>query len=228
MIGYDSHTFDLSIDDARKLQERLAPEVLEQPFVKKNYLVAGTDVSFDDGNGRAIAGVVVVRVPGLETVEESWAEARLKFPYVPGLLSFREIPALLGAFEVLEATPDAVICDGQGLAHPRRFGLACHLGLILKLPSVGCAKSRLVGTFHEPGIKRGSSSPLVYKNEAVGSVLRTRTGVSPVYVSTGHLTDLPSARRIVLDCSITRLPEPSKRAHRLVTKAMKSLASHDR
>jgi deoxyribonuclease V len=215
-----THSFDLSPAEARELQIRLAGEVIEKPFNRKRYLAAGTDLSFDDGAGRAVAGVVVVRVPGLETVCESRAAARIDFPYIPGLLSFREIPALLEAFRGLDVVPDVIVCDGQGRAHPRRFGLACHLGLILGIPSIGCAKSLLVGTFEEPGARRGSRSPLIHRGETVGSALRTRDGVSPVYVSSGHLIDLPSARRVVLDCSITRIPEPTKRAHRLVTAAM--------
>jgi deoxyribonuclease V len=209
---------------ARAIQSRLAGRVAIRPFTRKEYLAAGTDVSFDDENKRAAAGVVVVRFPGLETVEEAWAEAVLDFPYIPGLLSFREIPSLLGAFKRLKGKPDCVIADGQGLAHPRRFGLACHLGFLLEIPTLGCAKSRLIGEHSEPGCRRGSQTPLTIGDETVGAALRTRDGVSPVYVSPGHLMDIDSAVRIALECSVTRIPEPTRRAHLLVTRVMRERA----
>jgi deoxyribonuclease V len=142
---------------------------------------------------------------------------------VPGLLSFREAPAVLAALRRLRTVPDALICDGQGLAHPRRFGLACHVGLIADLPAVGCGKSRLCGEHREPGRRRGSRARLVHDGEVVGTVLRTRVGVKPVYVSVGHRIDLPAAERLVLDCAVRfRLPEPTRLADALVGAAKRA------
>jgi deoxyribonuclease V len=215
----------LSPAEAREIQNTLRSKVILRPFRKKRFLIAGTDVSFDDERGMAVAGIVVLKVPGLETVDEAWAEARLDFPYIPGFLSFREIPALLRAFENLKTRLDCVMADGQGLAHPRRFGLACHLGLTLGMPTLGCAKSRLTGECEEPEQKKGSSSPLTIEDEPVGAVLRTRDGVSPIYVSPGHLFDIGSAVRVALECAVTRIPEPTRRAHMLVTGVKKRIFS---
>jgi deoxyribonuclease V len=157
-----------------------------------------------------------MRLPALEPVAEARVERPTNFPYVPGLLSFRELPAGLAAIEQLPEAPEAVLCDGQGYAHPRRFGLACHLGLALDLPSVGVAKSRLIGTHDEPGETRGAWTPLLDGNEVVGAVLRTRMGIRPLYVSIGHRLSLESALRLVLRATGRyRLPEPLRRADRL-------------
>ncbi|MBI5528232.1 MAG: endonuclease V [Deltaproteobacteria bacterium] len=211
------HPWNLRVPEAREVQEKLAPRVVFRPFRKRRYLVAGTDVSFDDERGLAVAGVVVVSVPSHETVAEAWAEQRLTFPYVPGFLSFREIPALLSAFEKVESQVDCIMADGQGIAHPRRFGLASHLGMVLGVPTLGCAKSRLIGEHGEPGFKKGSTAPLLIGEETVGAVVRTRDGVSPVYVSAGHKIDLEGAVRVTIECAVTRIPEPTRRAHTLVT-----------
>jgi deoxyribonuclease V len=219
--GDRGHRWDLSIAEARKLQERLAKHVLQTPFRRRSFVVAGTDVSFDDDSHRAVAGIVAIRVPSLETVAEVWGDATLTFPYVPGFLSFREAPALLAALEKLAITPDILMVDGQGIAHPRRFGIASHLGLLTGIPSIGCAKSRLVGTHREPGRTRGARAALLIEKERVGAVVRTRDGVSPVYISLGHLVDIRSAVRVVLACAITRVPEPTRRAHILVTRVMR-------
>jgi deoxyribonuclease V len=148
----------------------------------------------------------------------------LRLPYVPGLLSFREDPAVLAALRRLRATPDVLLYDGHGLAHPRRFGVACHIGLIVDRPAIGCAKSRLVGMHREPGWRRGSAAPLLDGGEVIGSVLRTRDGVRPVFVSVGHRIDLRTARRIVLACALRhRLPEPTRLADQLVGAAKRAL-----
>lgn len=153
-------------------------------------------------------------------VERRTARVACRFPYVPGLLSFRELPGVLAAFRKLTVVPEAVLCDGQGLAHPRRFGLACHLGLWLGLPTVGCAKSRLCGTFDEPERSRGGWTPLLLDDEQVGVVLRTRDGVKPLFVSPGHLCDQASAVRLTLAATTRyRLPEPTRLAHQLVSAA---------
>jgi deoxyribonuclease V len=175
-------------------------------------LVAGADVSEKDGSARA--AIVVVR--DLEPVEEATAEQPVRFPYVPGLLSFREIPPLLAAWRKLRTRPDVVIVDGQGYAHPRRFGLACHLGVLLGLPTLGCAKSRLIGEFEEPGPQRGSWTPLRDRGETIGAALRTQDRTNVVYVSIGHRITLAGSIRVVLACAPRyRLPEPQRLADQL-------------
>lgn len=208
------HSFGLSPSEARGLQAALAPKVVAEPeldLVKMKY-VAGADVSTQ--GDRAYATVVVLDFPGLSVVEVQGFEARLEFPYVPGLLSFREIPPLLGALEKIETPVDALILDAQGRAHPRRMGLASHIGLFVDIPTVGCAKSLLVGEFSELGEKKGSVTDLVHRGEVVGKVVRTRDRVSPVYVSVGNGTDLGSAVGLVLACCVKyRLPETTREAH---------------
>lgn len=197
--------------EAREIQERLRGRVIRRG-APATRLVAGADVSEKDG--RARAAIVVTR--DLQPVEEVSAEVPVEFPYVPGLLSFRELPALLAAWRKLRTRPDAVIVDGQGLAHPRRFGLACHLGVLLGVPTIGCAKSRLIGTYDEPDEARGSSSPLKEGGETIGAVLRTQDGRNPLFVSIGHKVSLAAAVRIVLACAVRyRLPEPQRFADHL-------------
>jgi deoxyribonuclease V len=176
--------------------------------------VAGADVSYDRGSPVLFAAVVVLDPTSLEVIESAGVEGRARFPYVPGYLSFREIPPLLEAFARLSAPPDLVVCDGQGRAHPRRFGLASHLGVLLDLPTIGCAKSRLVGEHREPGPRRGASTRLRHEGEVIGTVLRTQDGVKPVYVSVGHRVTLDAARRQILALAPRhRLPEPVRAAH---------------
>jgi len=176
--------------------------------------VAGADVSVRGGRLRAAA--VVLAFPRLEVLETSVAERPLVFPYVPGLLSIREIPVLLDAFDGLSVRPDVVLADGHGIAHPRRIGLASHLGLELDLPTIGCAKSLYVGEHREPSPRRRARTRLVHRGERVGTCLRTRDGVRPIYVSIGHRVDLPRAERIVLRCARRyRLPLPTHLADRL-------------
>jgi deoxyribonuclease V len=208
------HGFDLSPSEARRLQEQLASRVVSEPALDLSGVrrVAGADVSTQ--GERAYATVVVLEFPALSLVEVQGYAAQLGFPYVPGLLSFRELPSVVGALEKVETAVDAVILDAQGLAHPRRMGLASHLGIFLDVPTVGCAKSRLVGRFEEPGREKGSAADLVHRGEVVGSVLRTREGVSPVYVSVGNGIDLPSSVELVLACCTKyRLPETTRQAH---------------
>ena len=217
-----STPWDLSATEAVALQRRLRAEVrLELPAPLENIrTVAGLDVSFDRGDDRLYAGIVVVRLPELTTVAEAGVVARARFPYVPGLLSFRELPALLEAWEKLTAAPDAAMFDGQGIAHPRRFGLATHAGLWLGCPAWGCAKSLLTGKY-DPGAlgpERGSEVPLTDRAEIVGTALRTRDRTNPVFVSAGHRVDLPGAVALTLRLGTGRyrLPEPTRRAHLLV------------
>ena len=208
------HDLDLSPREARRLQGELAPRVEEGPALDLdgvNY-VAGADVSTE--GDRAYATVVVLDFPGLSLVEVQGHEAELTFPYVPGLLAFREIPSVARALEKVQTPVDALIFDAQGRAHPRRMGLASHLGIFLDVPSVGCAKSRLTGRYEEPGPEKGSATDLVDRGEVVGKVVRTRKSVSPVYVSVGNRIDLASAVELVLACSPKyRLPETSRQAH---------------
>jgi deoxyribonuclease V len=208
------HGFDLAPAEARRLQEELAGCVEEGPPLEVGRVrhVAGADVSTQDGV--AYATVAVLDFPGLSVVEVRGFEAPLRFPYIPGLLAFREVPAVIGALRAVETPVDALICDAQGRAHPRRMGLACHVGLFVDGPTVGCAKSRLVGGFREPGEEKGSVSDLVHAGEVVGRVVRTRRRVSPVFVSVGNRIDLDSAVELVLACcSRYRLPEPTRQAH---------------
>jgi deoxyribonuclease V len=209
------HRWQLSYDQARSVQERLRDLVELKPFsLKRIRFIAGSDIAVSKKLNRFVAAVVVLSFPDLEMVETSVAVSAANFPYVPGLLSFREIPALIKCLKKIKTPFDVMICDGQGIAHPRGLGLASHLGLIMGIPTVGCAKSRLVGAHGEVGPLRGDYAPLVLDDRCVGSVIRTRDGVKPVYVSPGHLVDVPCSRRIVLG-SLTRyrVPEPVRRAH---------------
>jgi deoxyribonuclease V len=176
--------------------------------------VAGVDVSYDRRSPTLFAAVVVLDAVTLEPLETVGARERARFPYVPGYLSFREAPAVLRAFVKLRQAPDLLLCDGHGVAHPRRFGLACHLGIWLDLPTIGCAKSRLVGSHPEPGVRRGCHRAVIDEAEKVGEVVRTRGGVRPVYVSVGHRVSLTTARRWALRLARRyRLPEPIRAAH---------------
>ncbi|NPV67973.1 MAG: deoxyribonuclease V [Anaerolineae bacterium] len=209
------HPWNLNPDDAVTLQIALASRLRTQagPALADIRTVAGVDVSVRDEVSRA--AIVVLRFPALTILEVSQAQAPTPFPYIPGLLSFREGQVILAAYERLTVTPDILIFDGQGQAHPRRLGIAAHIGLWLERPTVGCAKSRLTGFHREPGQKRGDFVPLLNtQREVIGAVLRTRTRVKPVYVSPGHLCDLHSAVQIVLACTTRyRLPEPIRAAH---------------
>jgi deoxyribonuclease V len=180
-------------------------------------LIAGVDVAYDSVTDEFFSAVVVCDADTLQTVEATMAEGQTAFAYVPGLFSFREIPALMRAFEKMKTTPDLVICDGQGIAHPRRFGMASHLGVLYEVATIGCAKTRLIGTAADPGMKRGDWSELRDENQIIGAVLRTQDAVRPVYVSQGHRISLQSAREWVLRASSKyRLPEPVREANRLV------------
>jgi deoxyribonuclease V len=198
--------------DARALQDELRERVVRERDFGPLRLVAGVDISVKDD--RAWAAVVVLAWPKLEVVERRTATRALEFPYVPGLLSFRELPSIFEAYAALEREPELLFVDGHGLAHPRRFGIACHLGLALDKPSIGCGKSILVGKHREPLRKRGSRRALVHDGETIGCALRTRDGVNPVYVSIGHRIDLETAVRLVLRASPRyRVPEPVRQAH---------------
>ena len=199
--------------EAIALQEKLGKRVIRKRTFVRVGRVAGVDVSIR--NGQARAAVVILQFPSLEPREHATAVRPVEFPYVPGLLAFREIPVILAAFAKLKTRPDLLLVDGQGLAHPRRFGVACHLGVEVDLPAIGCGKSRLVGEHREPAHRRGSRAVLRHDGEIIGSVLRTRDGIKPVYISIGHRIDLPTAVRTILRCCTRyRLPEPIRAAHR--------------
>lgn len=180
--------------------------------------VAGADVGFEQDGRVTRAAIAVLAAGTLQFVEGAVARRPTAFPYVPGLLSFREIPALLDALARLQAPPDLVLCDGQGYAHPRRFGLACHLGVVADLPTIGVAKTRLIGEYAEPPQQRGAWTPLVDRGETIGAVLRTRVNTKPVFVSCGHRISLPTAVKQVMACTGRyRLPETTRQAHRLAS-----------
>ncbi len=212
------HPWDLSPAEARTLQATLAGGVERADRFGPITLVAGIDVGFEQGGKVTRAAVAVLRLADLELVDQAIARRPTAFPYVPGLLSFREIPAVLEAFAALGSSPQLLVCDGQGLAHPRRFGLASHLGWLLDAPCIGVAKSRLTGSFAPPAQTRGATSPLLDGEEVIGAVLRSRAGVSPVFVSTGHRVGLESAVSLTMACTGRyRLPETTRHAHRLAS-----------
>ena len=218
------HGWDVTPQEAKRIQEELRGRlVLEPPPGFAPRLAGGADMSFERFATVGYAGVVVLDVESMDTVAQAGAVADLVFPYVPGFLSFRELPPIAAAWERLERKPDVLIFDGQGTAHPRRFGVACHGGMLLDVPSIGCAKSLLVGTHGPLGEERGAVAPLVHRGETVGMAVRTRAGVKPVYVSPGHRMDLDTAVEIVLRVSPRfREPETTRRSHRLVNELRRS------
>ena len=213
------HSWDLSATEAVALQKQLAPQVRIEPLAKPPKFIAGADLSFDKGSDEVWAGIVVLSFPELQIVEERGLQTRAPFPYVPGLLSFREAPAVLEVWEKLQHKPDVLVLDGQGLAHPRRFGLACHLGLWLDIPTYGSAKTLFVGDFQDLGEERGASADLVHRGEVVGAAVRTKKKTTPVYVSVGHKLTLDDAVDLTLRCDGGyRVPEPTRRAHLFVNR----------
>lgn len=208
----------LSPAEAVALQRELAPRVVLEDRLGTVRRVAGIDVGFEDGGAVTRAAVAVLDFPSLAVVETAVARRPTTFPYVPGLLSFREAPAALEALGRLATPPDLILYDGQGLAHPRRFGIACHVGLLSAIPCIGVAKTRLTGRFVDPGAERGQWSPLEDRGEVIGAVLRTRAGVAPLFVSTGWGVSLATAIHWVLACAPKyRLPETTRQAHRLAS-----------
>jgi deoxyribonuclease V len=214
MLPSQLHRWDVSPAEAVEIQQRLRAQLNLQSEPEQIETVAGIDVSYDKGSDVLFAAIVVIRVADLRVLDTAGTTAVVPFPYIPGLLSFRECPAILQAWEKLRVKPDCLMCDGQGIAHPRRFGIASHLGVWLDLPSIGCAKSLLVGEYKEPGAKRGSAAPLVHRKEQVGVILRTKDNTGPVFVSQGHKISLKRAAEIVLACCTKyRIPEPTRQAH---------------
>jgi len=212
------HPWGVTAKVARSIQEELRGEVVTRDQLNRIQFVAGVDVGFEEKGAVTRAAVAVLSFPDLELCEHAIARRPTDFPYIPGLLSFREAPAVLDAIGRLNRLPDLLLCDGQGRAHPRRFGIACHLGILSRIPSIGVAKSRLIGKHEPPADERGAWQKLVDKDEVIGAVLRTRVGVRPVYVSIGHRVNLETAIAYVLRCTPRyRLPETTRRAHRLAS-----------
>ncbi|BAY46156.1 endonuclease V [Scytonema sp. HK-05] len=213
------HPWPLTVDEAIKIQEKLKHEVITEDKLKEPvHYVAGVDMGFEADGTISRAAVAVLSFPDLQLQETSLARRPTTFPYIPGFLSFREIPAVLDALEKIKTIPDIILCDGQGIAHPRRFGIACHLGLIVDMPTIGVAKSLLVGKHEEILNTRGSWQPLIHRGETIGAVLRTRVGVKPIYVSSGHKVSLPTAIDYVLHCTTKyRLPETTRIADKLAS-----------
>ena len=217
------HAWDLSPEQAFALQNQWRERVIQTDDFPTINTIAGVDVAYSKDETHLVGAVVVLDAQSLAIQTISYAEERVSFPYVPGLFSFRELPSLLAAFAKLEALPDLVVCDGQGIAHPRRFGLACHLGLMLDIPTLGCAKKRFIGEFSEPAAPRGASSDLIEDGEIVGKVLRTQTQIKPVFVSVGHRISLASACDWVLKLTPHyRLPETTRTADHAVREYLKA------
>lgn len=228
----DLHNWNLSYSQAVALQKRLAQEVQLTQLKNQPETIVGLDCALSKDSQQILAAAVVLRapeviqglwepleLPDFELIETANALQKVTFPYIPGLLSFREAPVCIAAVEKLKTEPDLFIIDGQGIAHPRRLGLAAHLGLFFDKPTIGCAKSRLTGAFEEPSLEKGAYSPLKDKEEVIGAVVRTRTNVKPVFVSVGNKCLLKDAIKITLDCTTKyRLPEPTRLAHQLVSK----------
>lgn len=209
--------WDLRVDEAEALQRAWSSLVVEEDRLASVRTVAGVDVAYEKDGDRVFAVVVVLDAETLDVIDEATHEERARFPYVPGLFSFRELPPIVRCFAKLRRAPELVVCDGQGRAHPRRFGLACHLGVLFDLPTIGCAKKMLVGCHGAIGARRGDDAPIVDDREVVGLALRTRDGVKPVYVSVGHRVSLATAREWVLRLTPRyRLPETTRQAdHRV-------------
>jgi len=220
------HGFDISYTEARGIQQRLSKTIKIEggPALDKVKTVAGCDCAFDKRGKRVLGALVLMSFPELEVIGKNTAQAPLRFPYVPGYLSFRELEVLLMLFERLTEIPDVVLVDGQGIAHPRGIGLASHLGIFIGIPTVGCAKSRLVGDCTMPGIGKNLWEPIKFKNRTIGSILRTKHNVKPMYISPGHLVGIDRARELVIACTTRyRLPEPTRLADIEVAKYKKEV-----
>jgi deoxyribonuclease V len=220
------HSWQVTTTEARAIQAELASEVSRTNTVSTPRHIAGVDISVNRFSQTGTGAVVVLTYPALQVVEVKVVTDRINFPYVPGLLSFREAPLLLAAFKELKITPDIVMVDGQGIAYPRRCGIASHLGLILGIPTIGCAKSRLCGEHDITAAKAGSFAELKDRGEVIGAVLRTRDNVKPLYISIGHMIDLPSAIKWVMACCRGyRLPEPTRLAHQAAGGNLKTVVA---
>jgi deoxyribonuclease V len=219
MAHYRSNLHDWAIEPRKAvaLQRSLQSRLQLTPLKSLPETIAGADISFNRYSSTVYAGIIVLSLPALEVVEQVGTVTQVHFPYVPGLLSFREIPPLLEAWKLLNVEPDVVMIDGHGIAHPRRFGIASHFGLVVERPTIGCGKSVLIGTFDMPEPHRGSWTAMRHHDEVIGAAVRTKNNVQPMYVSPGNLIDLNGSITLTLSCCTSyRLPEPTRRAHLLV------------
>jgi deoxyribonuclease V len=225
MKALNHHRWDVTPKQALKIQTELANQVVQKSGLKPPQWIAGADISLTQKSNEAFAGIVVLNAETLEITDEYYIRGTIDFPYIPGLLSFREAPLLLKLFKKVSPAPQLIFFDGQGIAHPRKLGLASHMGLFLNCPTIGCAKTRLTGSFSEPGLKMGSRSRLLDKaGQTIGSALRTRENCKPVFISVGHQIDLDSAVYWTLKCTTRyRIPEPTRLAHIRVNKFRKNL-----
>jgi deoxyribonuclease V len=216
---YQDYTWPSTLEEAIVIQEKLRDQVItEDQLPERIQYVAGVDMGFEADGTISRAAVAVLSFPDLQVIETSLAHRPTTFPYVPGFLSFREIPAVLDALEKITTIPDIILCDGQGIAHPRRLGIASHLGLLIDMPTIGVAKSLLVGKYEELAETKGNWQPLIHQGETIGAVLRSRTGVKPLYISSGHRISLPTAIDYVLRCTPKyRLPETTRIADKLAS-----------
>jgi len=224
VIIHNLHSWDISVREAPLLQKKLAGKVLLKGARTRPKIVAGADISTNKNSPHAYAGVVLLEFPSLDVLDTFTIEGEMTFPYIPGLLSFREAPILLELFRKVHPAPDLIFFDGQGVAHPRKLGLACHMGLFLDCPTIGCAKSRLVGEYEEPALEKGAFSWLYDKKGTVlGAAVRSRENCKPIFVSVGHKIDPGAAIQRTLACtSRYRIPEPTRLAHHLVNDMRKN------
>lgn len=209
----------ISVSEAKARQEKLRDQITVKPLRKEITTVAGADLSFDKKSDKVYAGVVILRLPGLEVMARSAVITHIDFPYIPGLLAFRELPPLKEAWNVLKIRPDVLVMDGHGIAHPRRMGLATHFGIIMDQPTIGCAKNNLTGDFNQPESGKGRYRYIMEEGERIGMVLRSRTNVKPIFISPGHRVSFRDSREIVMKClSRYKLPETTREAHDLVNR----------
>ena len=215
----DLHSWTVTSQEAIRIQDKLREKLVFRPPKKPIRILAAADVSYDCGGEIHFGAFLLFRFPDLILLDKAWAVEKIAFPYIPGLLTFREAPVLLKAFSQLPQEPDLLLLDGQGIAHPRSLGIAAHLGVLLNLPAIGCAKSRLCGEYEEPGMEKGSTAPLKDNGKTVGMAVRTRTGIKPVFVSPGYKMDFATSAKIVLAlCRTYRIPEPLRQAHAFVNR----------
>lgn len=213
-----NHPWPTTVEEATAIQQQLRAKIIARDQFDTIRYVAGVDCGFEEDGAITRAAVAVLRFPELVLVDQAIARIPTTFPYIPGFLSFREVPAVLEALARLQTSPDLVLCDGQGLAHPRRFGLACHLGLLANIPAIGVAKSLLIGRHGPLPDERGAWEPLIHQNEVIGAVLRSRPGTKPLYISVGHRISLETAITFVMRCTTKyRLPETTRFAHKLAS-----------
>ena len=220
------HSWKITLNEAKELQKSLEKEIKICQMPDTIHQVAGFDISYLKEKNRLIAGMVILGYPTLDLIDSFIITDHIRFPYIPGYLSFREAPVLLRLIESHYKLADIFVFDGHGIAHPRGFGIASHIGVLTDLPCIGCAKKKLVGNFVSPGDQKGDITDLIYKERVVGKVLRTRNNIKPVFVSIGHRVSLNGATKFILDCTGKyRLPEPTRLAHRLVTAYRKKLVN---